>query len=88
MSLIERLPGQQGHDEEGLLVAVFFVLPHVEDLDDVGMADGLEGRALFVEQLERERIGELVEGLDRDFTVHGRGVVGAEDHAHAPFAQL
>ena len=70
--LIERLPWQQGHDEERPLMAVLFVLPHVEDFDDVGMTDGLECRALFVEELERQRIGEFVKRLDRHLAVHRR----------------
>ena len=42
----------------------------------------------FVEEFERQGIGELVEGLDRHFAVHRGGIVGAEHHAHPTLAEF
>src|SRR6185436_8188518 len=83
-----RLSLEQGHHKERLLVAVLVELPYVEDLDDVRMADRLEGAAFLVEELEGEGVGELVESLDGDLPVHRRWIIGAVNNAHAAFAKF
>ncbi len=84
--IVQRGAGKQRHHEVGFLLAVFFKFSDVEDLNDVGMAHGGEHVALFVEQLERSRIGNVEDGFDRDFAAHD-GIVGAVDEAHAALAK-
>ena len=50
------------------------------------MAHGGEHIAFFVEQLQRSRIGNVEDGLDRDFAAHHR-VVGPVDEPHAALAE-
>ncbi len=52
--LLERLTRKQRHHEERLALPRIVEFPHVEDLDDVRVADRLEGGALLVEQLEAQ----------------------------------
>jgi hypothetical protein len=85
--VVQSLAAQQRHDEKWLLLPVLLELPHVENFDDVGVADRLEDAAFFVEEVESEAVTELVQRLNRDLAVHGRRIVGAQDDAHAPFAE-
>ena len=73
--LVECLSLKQGITKNGFLPAVV-ELPDVEYLDDVRVADRLEGAAFLVEELEGEGVGELVEGLDGDLPVHRRWIIG------------
>jgi hypothetical protein len=50
------------------------------------MAHGGEHIAFFVEQLERSRIGNVEDGLDRYFAAYD-GVVGPVDKAHPTLAE-
>jgi len=77
---------QQWHHEVGFVLAVFFELANVENLDNVGMAHGGEHIAFFIEELQRRRIGEIEDSLNRHFTAH-HGVVGAVHQPHAALAQ-
>lgn len=60
----------------------------IEDLDNVRMADRLERTAFFIEELQRERVGELVQCFYRDFAIHRGRVVRPVDDTHAAFTEL
>ncbi len=83
---LQRGAREQRHHEVGLLFAILFEFPDVEDLDNVGMAHRCQHVALFVEQLKRSRIGNVEDGLDRYFAAHD-GVVGPVHQAHTTLAE-
>ena len=74
---------QQLHDDEEAAI----VLAHVVDGDDVGMVQ-LRARLGLAEEAGAQLVGDLDLGrddLEGDLTIED-GVVGLEDHAHAPAA--
>src|ERR1700678_659502 len=84
--MIQRGARQQRHHEIRFFLAVFFELSNIEYLNDVGMTHGGENVALLVEQLERGRVGNVEDRLDRNLAAHN-GIVSAVDEAHAALAE-
>ncbi len=78
--------GKQRHDEIRLAGAVFVELPEIENLYDVGMTDGGEHVALFVEKLQRGAARGIADGLERHTALYD-GVVGVVDYTHPALPQ-
>src|SRR5205085_2540426 len=83
---LERLAGEQRHDEVRLARAILFELADIEDLDDIGMAHGGEDVALFIEEVERGAARNVAQGLESD-AAFDDGVVGFVDNSHAALAE-
>src|SRR5205085_2159146 len=84
--LSQRFSGKQGHDEVRLDGAVVIEFPEVEYLNDVGMTDGGEHIALFIEEVQRGATGSIADRLQR-YTAFDDGVIGVVDDAHAALPQ-
>src|ERR1700727_3442533 len=78
---------QQGHDAERLLLPVFLDHIDVADIDNVGMGNFRQGLPLLGEQLDRNRVGDVLHDFDGNETA-GLDVEGAPDDAHTAFAEL
>ena len=83
--MLQRLPFQKFHDDEGLA----FVFADVVDRADVGVVEGRSGARLALEPLQGLMI--LCQFLGQELERHEAaelGVLGLVDHAHAPATQL
>src|SRR5690606_38574184 len=84
--VVEALPGQQRHHEEGLLFAPFIELADVVDFSDIGVNNCRLYTPFFEEKVSDCPVFDVEERLERDMPFHER-VVRPVDDAHAPSAK-